>query len=104
MFFKSLKQNLKIKTFVGTTENALHIQIWTALLAMLLIRWCKHQSKSGWSFSLVATILRWNLFVYRNLLDWLDDPTVWDTNPPPFEQQQLNIPGVGQQMRKREVT
>lgn len=96
LFFKALKQNLKIKTFVGTTENALHIQIWTALLAMLLIRWCKHQSKAGWSFSLVATVLRWNLFVYRNLLDWLNDPMVWDVNPPPFEQQQLTIPGIGQ--------
>lgn len=101
LFFKALKQNLKIKTFVGTTENALHIQIWTALLAMLLIRWCKHQSKAGWSFSLVATVLRWNLFVYRNLLDWLNDPTVWDVNPPPFEQQQLCIPGIGQHIARK---
>ena len=101
LFFKALKQNLKIKTFVGTTENALHIQIWTALLSMLLIRWCKHQSKAGWSFSLVATVLRWNLFVYRDLLDWLNDPTVWDVNPPPFEHQQLCIPGIGQHIARK---
>jgi IS4 transposase len=37
IFFKALKQNLKVKTFVGTSENALYIQIWTALIAMLLI-------------------------------------------------------------------
>ena len=104
LFFKALKQNLKIKTFVGTTENALHIQIWTALLAMLLIRWCKHQSKAGWSFSLVATVLRWNLFVYRDLLDLLNVPTVWDVNPPPFEQQQLSIPGIGQHIVQKGTT
>jgi IS4 transposase len=39
LFFKALKQNLKVKTFVGTTENALYIQIWTALIAMLLIKY-----------------------------------------------------------------
>ena len=38
LFFKALKQNLKIKSFVGTTENALHIQIWTALIAILLLK------------------------------------------------------------------
>ena len=67
LFFKALKQNLKVRTFVGTTENALRIQIWTALIAILLIKWMKHQSKSGWSLSLTAAALRWNLFVYRDL-------------------------------------
>lgn len=101
LFFKALKQNLKIKTFVGTSENALHIQFWTALLAMLLIRWCSHQSKSGWSFSLIATVLRWNLFVYRDLRDWLDNPLSWDANPPPIEQLFLSIPGIGQHLLKQ---
>jgi IS4 transposase len=39
LFFKALKQNLKIKTFVGTSENAVNVQIWTALIAMLLLKW-----------------------------------------------------------------
>ena len=38
LFFKALEQNLKVKAFVGTSENALYIQIWTALIAMLLIK------------------------------------------------------------------
>lgn len=74
LFFKALKQNLKIKTFVGTTENALHIQIWTALIAMLLLKWLHHLSQANWSFSNLATMLRLNLFTYRDLRDWLDNP------------------------------
>ena len=96
LFFKALKQNLKVKTFVGTSENALRIQIWTALIALLLIKWMKHQSKSGWSLSLMAAALRWNLFVYRDLRDWLADPTTWDVDPPPIIQLKLAIPGIGQ--------
>ena len=74
LFFKALKQNLKIKSFVGTTENALHIQIWTALIAMLLLKWLHHLSQANWSLSNLATMLRLNLFTYRDLLDWLHNP------------------------------
>lgn len=58
MFFKALKQNLRIKSFVGTTENALRIQIWTALIAMPLLIWLHHLSKAGWSLSNLASMLR----------------------------------------------
>jgi hypothetical protein len=74
LFFKALKQNLKIKSFVGTSENALHIQIWTALIAMLLLKWLHHLSQANWSLSNLATMLRLNLFTYRDLLDWLHNP------------------------------
>jgi hypothetical protein len=74
LFFKALKQNLKIKSFVGTTENALHIQIWTALIAMLLLKWLHHLSQANWSLSNLATMLRLNLFTYRDLLNWLHHP------------------------------
>jgi len=74
LFFKALKQNLKIKSFVGTTENALHIQIWTALIAILLLKWLHHLSKANWSLSNMATMLRLNLFTYRDLCDWLRNP------------------------------
>lgn len=67
LFFKALKQNLKVKTFVGTTENALYIQIWTALIAMLLIKYLQFKSKFGWSLSNLVAFLRWNLFTYRDL-------------------------------------
>lgn len=79
LFFKALKQNLKIKTFIGTSENALRIQIWTALIAMLLLKWLHHLSKAGLSFANIASLLRLNLFSYRDLLKWLDDP--FDTPP-----------------------
>ena len=74
VFFKALKQNLKIKSFVGTSPNALYIQIWTALLAMLLLKWLHHLSQAKWSLSNMAHILRLNLFTYRALQAWLDHP------------------------------
>jgi hypothetical protein len=74
LFFKALKQNLKVKTFVGTSENALRIQIWTALIALLLLRWLHHLSRATWSLSNLTTMLRLNLFTYRELMQWLHDP------------------------------
>jgi len=54
--------------------NALLAQIWTALIALLLLKWLHHISRAGWSFSNLAAMLRMNLFTYRDLLDWLEDP------------------------------
>jgi hypothetical protein len=87
VFFKTLKQNLKIKTFVGTCENALRIQIWTALIAMLLLRWLHFLSKRNWSFSNLAVLLRMNLFTYRDLKQWLRNPF----GTPPLQPQQLQL-------------
>jgi len=78
-FFKSLKQLLKIKTFVGTTEKAVLTQIWTALTVMLLLRWLKLKARYGWSLSNLLALLRQQLFVYRDLFQWLDNPF---TGPP----------------------
>lgn len=74
LFFKALKQNLTVKSFVGTSENALRIQIWTALIAMLLLKWLHHLSKANWSLSNLASMLRLNLFTYRELIKWLHNP------------------------------
>src|ERR1019366_2856251 len=74
LFFKALKQNLTVKTFVGTSENALRIQIWTALIAMLLLKWLHHLSQANWSLSNLASMLRLNLFTYRELTQWIDNP------------------------------
>ena len=74
LFFKALKQNLKVKSFVGTSRNALLIQIWTALIAMLLLKWLHHLSQAKWSFSNLASMLRLNLFTYRDLRRWLENP------------------------------
>jgi Domain of unknown function (DUF4372)/Transposase DDE domain len=75
LFFKALKQNLTVKSFVGTSENALRIQIWTALIALLLLKWLHHLSKANWSLSNLASMLRLNLFTYRELTKWLHNPT-----------------------------
>lgn len=74
LLFKALKQNLRIKTFVGTSANALHIQIWTALIAMLILRYLQLKSQFGWSLSNLLAMLRFNLFAYRDLWTWLDNP------------------------------
>jgi hypothetical protein len=74
LFFKAIKQNLKIKTFVGTSENALYTQIWTALIAMLLVKYLQFKSKLKWSLSNLIAFLRWNLFIHRDLWKWLDSP------------------------------
>ena len=90
-----MKQILKVKTFVGTTENALYIQIWTALIAILLIKFLQFKSKLGWSLSNLVALLRWNLFTYRDLWDWLNSP--FDVPPiePVSQQLMLPIPSLG---------
>jgi hypothetical protein len=73
-FFKTLKQNLKIKTFVGTSQNALFIQIWTALITILLLKYLQFQSTRAWSLSTLVALLRFNLFTYRDLWNWINHP------------------------------
>lgn len=74
LFFKALKQNLKIKTFVGTSANAVRTQIWTALIAMLVLRYLQLKATFGWSLSNLTALLRQQLFVYRDLDRWLNEP------------------------------
>jgi len=74
LFFKALKQSLRIKTFVGTSENAVQTQIWTALIAMLIVKYLQLRSTFGWSLSNLVALLRQQLFVYRDLFTWLNDP------------------------------
>jgi len=79
LFFKALKQSLKVKTFVGTSENAVQTQIWNALIAMLLVKYLLLKSTFAWSLSNLVALLRQQLFVYRDLVSWLNDPF----QPPP---------------------
>lgn len=80
LLFKALKQNLRIKTFVGTSPNALQIQIWTALIALLVLKYLQLRARYGWSLSNLAALLRQQLFVYRDLIAWIDNPF----QPPPL--------------------
>jgi hypothetical protein len=88
LFFKVLKQHLKIKTFVGTSPNALKTQIWTALIALLLLKYLQFRSKCNLPLCRLVALLRLNLFSYRNLWDWLDNP--FET-PPALPNPQLEM-------------
>jgi hypothetical protein len=79
LLFKALKQNLKVKTFVGTSANALHIQLWTALIALLVLKYLQLRSTFGWSLSNLVALLQFQLFTHRDLWAWLNEPF---TGPP----------------------
>ena len=73
LFFKSLKQLLRVRTFVGTSANALKTQVWTALIAALLFKYVQLRSKRNWSLSNLVALIRQQLFVYRGLFELLDN-------------------------------
>jgi len=81
LFFKALKQNLKIKTFVGTSANAVRTQIWTALICILLLRYLQLRSRFGWSMAGLVALLRMNLFTHRDLNAWIDEPFAVPPDP-----------------------
>lgn len=92
LFFKALKQSLRIKAFIGTSENAVQTQIWTALIAILLVRFLQLRSTWNWGLSNLAALLRQQLFVYRQLWAWLNEPF----RPPlALDHPQLVLPGLG---------
>ena len=68
LFFKWIKQNLKIKSFVGTSKNAVMTQIWIAMCIYLLIAFIKFQSKLTRSMQQILRILHLNLFEKRDLM------------------------------------
>jgi len=91
LFFKALKQTLKVKTFLGTSANAVKTQIWTALIAMLILKYLQMKSTFGWSLSNLAALLRQQLFIFRDLWAWLNHPL---EGPPAARQlgEQLPMP------------
>jgi len=89
LFFKALKQNLRVKTFVGTSTNAVHIQIWTALIAILLLKYLQFRSSLSWALSNLVALLRWNLFTYRDLWEWINKPFETPPGTPVSEQMML---------------
>lgn len=74
IFFREIKQCLHIKSFVGTSENAVMIQIWTALITILLLKAMKAMAKHKWHLSNLVAFIRLNLFVKIELQVWLDKP------------------------------
>ena len=79
IFFREIKQLLHIKSFIGTSSNAVMIQIWTALITILILKALKAMAKYGWHLSNLVAFIRLNLFVKIDLQTWLDKPF----EPPP---------------------
>lgn len=82
MFFRDIKQLLHIKTFIGTSKNAVMIQIWTALITILLLKIMKATAKFGWHLSNLVAFIRLNIFVKIELQKWLDSPFIEPDKPP----------------------
>lgn len=81
IFFRDIKQLLHIKSFIGTSKNAVMIQIWTALITILMLKALKAMAKFNWHLSNLVAFIRLNLFVKINLQDWLDKPFEEHNNP-----------------------
>lgn len=88
IFFKEIKQHLCIKSFVGTSQNAVLIQIWTALITLLLLKYLKAIGKYNWCLSNLIAFLRMNLFSKIDLHYWLNKPF---EPPPELVNHQLKI-------------
>lgn len=74
LLFKQLKQNFPLKYFLGDNENAIEIQIWTAMLANLLITLVRSRLKRSWAFSNMVSIIRQQLMNYIDIYCFLEDP------------------------------
>lgn len=79
LFFKWIKQNLKIKSFVGHSKNAILTQIWIALCTYFLLAYIKFVAKLGWSLQALLRLLQLNLFMRRDLIALLRG------DPPPLD-------------------
>jgi len=82
IFFRDIKQQLHIKSFIGTSQNAVMIQIWTALITILILKALKTQAKHPWYLSNLVAFIRLNLFVKVDLHKWLDNPFAKEQPPP----------------------
>ena len=83
LFFKWIKQNLKIKTFIGTSKNAVMTQIWIALITMLILSYMKFMAKLGQSIMQIQRILQLNLFERQSM---------WALfKPPPKQNENLHF-------------
>jgi hypothetical protein len=82
IFFREIKQLLHIVSFIGTSENAVMIQIWTALITILVLKALKAMAKFNWHLSNLVAFIRLNLFVKINLQQWLDKPFEESSDPP----------------------
>jgi hypothetical protein len=91
VFFKALKQLFRVKSFVGTSPNAVRIQMWISMIAMLILTYLKRKAKYKWHLANLITFLRINLFAKIDLWSWVDQPFKKKIDPPP-EYNLFNMP------------
>lgn len=82
IFFREIKQLLHIKSFIGTSQNAVMIQIWTALITILVLKALKKMAEFKWHLSNLVSFIRLNLFVKIDLKQWIDNPFQECNDPP----------------------
>ena len=87
LFFKWIKQHLKVKSFVGTSRNAVMTQLWIAMCVYLLLSYVKFANRLAWSLNEILRVLQLNLFDRRPLTGLLDPPT----DPPDEAEMQLRL-------------
>jgi transposase len=76
LFFKWIKQNLRIKSFLGTSKNAVLTQIWIAMITIMLLAYYKWRAKLGHSITEILKLLQLTLFERRNLYELFEPPPV----------------------------
>ena len=81
-FFKLIKQNLRIKTFVGTSPNAVRTQVWTAMIAILLLQHLRNKSSYAWHMSNLVMFIRIHLMSHIDLWIWLNQFEASGVSPP----------------------
>ena len=89
LFFKWIKQNLKIKSFLGNSENAVKTQVFAALCIYLILAFIKFRSRVGKSFQQIFRLIQVNLFAKRSLMELLEPP-----DPGRLLTPQLEMPGI----------
>ncbi|NRA23538.1 MAG: transposase [Oleispira sp.] len=72
LFFKAIKQNLKIKTFIGQSKNAILTQIWIAMITYLLLAFARHSAKTGWTVQRILRVIQVSLFERKGLTEILN--------------------------------
>jgi len=74
LFFKWIKQNLKIKAFIGNSDNAVMTQVFVALCVYLILAYLKYQARIGHSLQQMSRLIHLNLFARRDLIELFKPP------------------------------
>ena len=95
LFFKKIKQNLVIKSLMGTTENAVMTQVWTVAITILMLKLMKCRSSYPWTFCRLIRYFQLNLMTRKYLRAWLNQPDIKSWTDPPESVQGILFKGLG---------